>query len=263
MSFVGKTVIVTGAAKGIGLAIAARFAAESARVVLADIDTAEGEAAAEAMRDAGHAARFLRCDIGSSAEVAAFFDNVLAAEGRVDVLVNNAGILDSADFLDLDEADFDRVLRTNLKGAFLMGQAAARWMVTQAKAGAAPGAIINLSSINAEFALPDHVAYSISKGGIAQLTKAMAIALAPYGIRANAIGPGSIMTGMLETVMTDAAVRRRILSRTPLGRLGTPEEMANIAVFLASDQASYITGQTIFADGGRLALNYTVPVKEE
>lgn len=263
MSFQGKTVIVTGAAKGIGRAIAARFAAEGARVVLADIDAAEGEAAAGAMRGSAHAARFLACDIGSSAAVAAFLDDVMAAEGRVDVLVNNAGIIDSADFLDLAEADFDRVLRTNLKGAFLMGQAVSRRMVTQVKAGAAPGAIVNMSSVNAEFALPDHVAYSISKGGIAQLTKAMAISLAPHGIRVNAIGPGSIMTAMLETVMTDPSARRRILSRTPLGRLGSPEEIANVAVFLASDQASYITGQTIFADGGRLPLNYTVPVAED
>ena len=263
MSFSGKIVIVTGAARGIGRAIAERFAAESARVVLADVDAAEGDAAAEALRGGGHTARFLRCDIGLRDEVAAFFANILTAEGRVDVLVNNAAIIDSADFLDLSEADFDRVLRTNLKGSFLMGQAAARQMVVQVKAGGAPGAIINLSSVNEWFALPDHVAYSISKGGIAQLTKAMAIALAPYGIRTNAIGPGSIMTAMLEKVMTDKAMRQRILSRTPLGRLGTPEEIANIAVFLASDQASYITGQTIFADGGRLPLSYTVPVAEE
>jgi NAD(P)-dependent dehydrogenase (short-subunit alcohol dehydrogenase family) len=154
------------------------------------------------------------------------------------------------------------VLRTNLKGSFLMGQAAARQMVAQVKAGGKPGAIVSLSSVNAVFALPDHVAYSISKGGISQLTKAMAIALAPYGIRANAIGPGSIATAMLEKVITEPAVRERILSRTPLGRLGMPEEIANIAAFLASDQASYITGQTIYADGGRLPLNYTVPVRQ-
>ncbi len=262
MSFSQKTVIVTGAAKGIGRAIATRFAAESARVVLTDVDAAQGEEAAESLRQSGRAARFAYCDVGSSAEVGRLIASVMETERSVDVLINNAGILDSADFLDLSENDFDRVLRTNLKGSFLMAQAAARQMVAQVRMGRSPGSIISLSSVNAVFALPDHVAYSISKGGISQLTKAMAISLAPHGIRANAIGPGSIKTEMLEKVITEPAVRGRILSRTPLGRLGLPEEIANIAVFLASDQASYITGQTIYADGGRLPLNYTVPVRE-
>jgi NAD(P)-dependent dehydrogenase (short-subunit alcohol dehydrogenase family) len=179
----------------------------------------------------------------------------------VDVLVNNAGILDSADFLDLPLAEFDRVLRVNVRGAFLAGQAAARQMVAQVKAGGEPGTVINMSSINSKFALPDHVAYSISKGGMSQLTKAMALSLARYNIRVNAIGPGSINTAMLAQVMSDDSVRRRILSRTPLGRVGETAEIAEIALFLASPAASYITGQTIYADGGRLPLNYTVPVE--
>jgi glucose 1-dehydrogenase len=260
VSFSGKTVIVTGAAQGIGRAIATRFAAEDAGVIVADVDETGGQATVEAIRGAGRNARFVRCDVGASEAVNALMADVVRTEGRLDVLVNNAAVLDSADFLDLSEADFDRVIRVNLKGAFLMGQAAARQMVAQVKTGGAPGAIINLSSVNAVFALPDHAAYSISKGGISQLTKAMAIALAPHGVRVNAIGPGSINTAMLEKVMTDASARQRILSRTPMGRLGQPEEMANVAVFLASDQASYITGQTIYADGGRLPLNYTVLV---
>jgi glucose 1-dehydrogenase len=262
VSFPGRTVIVTGAGQGIGRAIAARFAAEGANVVIADVDETGGAATSDAIRSLGQTARFVRCDVGSGEAVNALIADVLRGEGRLDVLVNNAAVLDSADFLDLGEADFDRVIRVNLKGAFLMGQAAARQMVAQVKAGGTPGAIINLSSVNAVFALPDHAAYSISKGGIAQLTKAMALALAQYGVRVNAIGPGSIMTAMLEKVMTDATARQRVLSRTPLGRLGLPEEIANVAVFLASDQASYITGQTIYADGGRLPLNYTVPVAE-
>jgi NAD(P)-dependent dehydrogenase (short-subunit alcohol dehydrogenase family) len=134
-------------------------------------------------------------------------------------------------------------------------------MVDKVKAGGAPGAIVNMSSVNAVFALPNQVPYSISKGGVSQLTKVMALSLAPYGIRVNAIGPGSIATDILASVNSDPAAKNRLLSRTPLGRIGEPSEIAAIAVFLASDDASYITGETIYADGGRLALNYTVPVK--
>ena len=186
----------------------------------------------------------------------------LGAHGGIDILVNNAGIVHGADFLDVSEADFDRVLRVNLKGTFLVGQAVARQMVEQVKAGGAPGAIVNMCSVNAVFAIANQVPYSASKGGVNQLTKVMALSLAPYGIRVNAIGPGSIMTDMLASVNADPAARHRILSRTPLGPHRRPAEIAAIAAFLASDDASYITGQTIYADGGRLPLNYTVPVKE-
>jgi NAD(P)-dependent dehydrogenase (short-subunit alcohol dehydrogenase family) len=185
------------------------------------------------------------------------------AFGGLDILVNNAGIIHAADFLDLAEADFDRVLRVNLKGAFLVGQAAARRMVAEVQAGKPPGTIINMSSINAVVAIPNHAPYCVSKGGLDQLTKVMALALATYGIRVNAIGPGSIMTDILKAVATDQEAKHRILARTPLGRIGEPDEIAAIAVFLASPGASYITGQTIYADGGRLGLNYTVPVRDE
>ena len=264
MSFSGKTVIVTGAANGIGRAIAGRFAQAGADVVIADIAEDAGRAAAAELETARLKACFIHCDVGEASEVARLVEGALQfGGGRLDVLVNNAAILDSADFLDLAPAEFDRVLRVNLRGAFLAGQAAARQMVAQVKAGGEPGAIVNLSSVNAIFALPDHAAYSISKGGISQLTKAMALSLAPYKIRVNAIGPGSINTAMLAKVMSDESVRRRILSRTPLGRLGEVNEIAEVALFLASPAASYITGQTIYADGGRLPLNYTVPVDED
>jgi NAD(P)-dependent dehydrogenase (short-subunit alcohol dehydrogenase family) len=176
--------------------------------------------------------------------------------------VNNAGIVAGADFLDVTEEDFDRVLRVNLKGFFLCGQAAARQMVKQIGEGGTPGSIVNMSSVNAVFGLPNQVPYTVSKGGINQLTKSMAVSLATYGIRVNAIGPGSIATDILASVNNDPDARRRLLSRTPLGRIGEPSEIAAIAAFLASDDASYITGQTIYADGGRMPLNYTVPVKE-
>ncbi len=261
MSLENKVAIVTGGAKGIGFAVARRFAKDGARVVVADIDEDAGSRAVEAVGAYG-AVRFVRCDVGDKADV----DNLVAATvqswGSIDVLVANAGIAKGADFLDVTEADFDAVLRVNLKGVFLAGQAVARQMVKQIEEGGSPGAIVNMSSINAVVAIASLAAYSASKGGINQLTKVMALSLAPYGIRVNAIGPGSIMTDMLASVATDKVARDRVLSRTPLGRIGEPDEIAAIATFLASDDASYVTGQTVYADGGRLGLNYTVAVKE-
>jgi glucose 1-dehydrogenase len=260
MQLENKVAIVTGGARGIGLAIAKRYVAEGAKVVIADVDAAAGEAAASSLD--GARCSFVRTDVGDRGDA----DHVVAEAcrlfGGVDILVNNAGMVHGADFLDLEEADFDRVLRTNLKGAFLVGQAAARRMVAQVMAGKPPGAIINMSSINAVVAIPNQVPYCVSKGGLAQLTKVMALSLAPYGIRANAIGPGSIMTDILKTVATDREAQRKILARTPLGRIGDPEEIASIAVFLACRDSSYITGQTVYADGGRLGLNYVMPVPD-
>ena len=251
---------MTGGARGIGLAIAKRYVAEGARVVIADVDKAAGEAAARAR---GDTCRFVATDVGDARQAEAVVAESCRVFGALDILVNNAGIIHGADFLDLAEADFDRVLRVNLKGAFLVGQAAARRMVAQVAAGKPPGTIINMSSINAVVAIPNHTPYCVSKGGIDQLTKVMALSLAPHGILVNAIGPGSIMTDILKAVATDREAKRRIMARTPLGRIGEPDEIASIAVFLASPEASYITGQTIYADGGRLGLNYTVPVKDE
>jgi len=256
----GKAAIVTGGARGIGLAVAKRYVAEGARVVIADVDAESGAAAAAAL---GESCRFVATDVGDATAVERLVAEAVSAFETIDVLVNNAGIVHAADFLDIAPADFDRVLRVNLRGAFLAGQAVAKRMVAQVKAGRTPGAIINMSSVNAVLAIPNQVPYCVSKGGLAQLTKVMALSLAPHGIRVNAIGPGSIMTDILQSVATDREAKRRLLSRTPLGRIGEPDDIAAVAVFLASDEASYITGQTIYADGGRLGLNYTVPVKDE
>jgi NAD(P)-dependent dehydrogenase (short-subunit alcohol dehydrogenase family) len=196
-------------------------------------------------------------DVSRRADVEALVARALERHGRIDVLVNNAGITHACDFLDLAEEDFDRVLAVNLKSMFLCGQAVARTMVKHG----VRGAIVNMSSANAVLAIPNQVPYGVSKGGVNQLTKVMAVALAPHGIRVNGIGPGTILTELAKkAVLTDDAARRRILSRTPLGRCGEPEEIAAVAAFLASDDASYLTGQTIYPDGGRLALNYTMPV---
>jgi len=252
-----KVAIVTGGARGIGLAIAKRYVAEGARVVIADIDEAAGKAAAGAL---GSAARFVRTDVSAPGDARNVIAEACALAGDLHILVNNAGIIHTADFLDIAEADFDRVLRVNLKGVFLIGQLAAKQMVAQVKAGKPPGAIINMSSINARVAIPNQVPYCVSKGGVDQLTKVMALSLADYGIRVNAIGPGSIMTDILKGIATDQEAKNRLLSRTPLRRIGEPDEVAAVAAFLASDDASYLTGETIYVDGGRLALNYTVPV---
>jgi len=255
-----KVAVVTGAAQGIGAACARAFARAGARVVVSDVNDAAGAALAEEIATAGAQAVYRRADVGNKNDADALIDFTVRRFGRLDILVNNAGIVHTAEFLDLTEADFDRVLRVNLKGAFLCAQAAARQMVKQAPGvHGARGVIINMSSVNAVLAIANQVPYTVSKGGVNQLTKVMAIGLASQGIRAVGIGPGSIATEMLkEAVLTNDAARARIMSRTPLGRLGEPEEIAELAVFLASDHAAYITGTTIYPDGGRLGLNYTV-----
>jgi NAD(P)-dependent dehydrogenase (short-subunit alcohol dehydrogenase family) len=254
MKLTQKTAIVTGASQGIGLACAERLVREGARVMLVDVRP-EGAAAAETL---GDAARFFQADVSIKAEVDAMVAATLAAFGHIDILVNNAGVTHAADFLDLAEEDFDRVLRINLKSMFLCSQAVARDMVKRQA-----GCIINMSSVYAELTIPNQIPYVVSKGGVNQLTRVAAIALAQHGIRVNAIGPGTILTELARNaVMGSPEARHTILSRTPLGRCGEPEEIAGIAAFLASDDASYVTGQTLYADGGRMALNYTVPVKE-
>ena len=255
MRLTNKTAIITGASQGIGLACAQRLVQEGARVMLVDIRPEVEQAAASL----GDAARAYRADVGVKVEVDAMIAATLAAFGRIDILINNAGVTHAAEFLDLHEDDFDRVLRINLKSMFLCSQAAARDMVARGEGGC----IINMSSVNAELTIPNQVPYVISKGGVNQLTRVAAIALAQYDIRVNAIGPGTILTELAKkAVLGSPEARHTILSRTPLGRCGEPEEVASIAAFLASDDASYMTGQTLYADGGRMALNYTVPVRD-
>ncbi len=244
----GKRAIITGAAQGIGKAIAERFAAEGAALLLADIDAGGVQALADALGQ-----QAIVADVSRRTEVEGIIAKAAELWDGLDILVNNAGITHAAELDALEEDDFDRVFATNLKSALWATQAAARIMP--------PGsAVVNMSSVNAVLAIPNEIPYAISKSAMKQLTNVTALALAPKGIRVNAIGPGSIMTDMLAGIMTDRAAEARILSRTPMGRCGTPEEVASVALFLASDDSSYLTGQTIYPDGGRLGLNYTVAV---
>lgn len=246
----GRVALVTGAAQGIGAACARRLAREGVQVVIADLADDRGQALATEL-----GARYVHCDVGDKAQVDALVAGAMQAHGRIDILVNNAGIFRAAPFLDVSEADFDAVLRVNLKGAFLVGQAVARVM---ARAGR--GSIVNMSSVNGVLAIPELASYNASKGGINQLTRAMALALAEHGVRVNAVAPGTIATELAaQAVLTSEAARQKIMARTPMKRLGDPAEVADVVAFLASDAASYVTGEIIMVDGGRMALNYTVP----
>lgn len=255
MRLKNKVAIITGAAQGIGYSIAELFVKEGATVYIADTNTALANEAAETL---GSTAIAMTCDVSSKDQCVQLVADVVEADGHLDVLVNNAGILRTGDVLDISEEDFDAVLAVNLKGAFLLSQAAAKVMVKQETGGS----IINMSSVNALLTIPNILPYNVSKGGLNQLIRVMAVSLAQQGVRVNGIGPGSIATDMLNKVMEDDAARHAILSRTPMGRTGRPDEIANIALFLASEESSYVTGEIIYADGGRLGLNYTSPVPE-
>ena len=257
MKLKDRVALVTGAARGIGLAIAERFIAEGAKVTIADVLDAEGAVAAKNI-----GADYVHCDVSNETDVKAAVATIVKTQGAIDILVNNAAISIAKPFMDITADDFDKVISINLRGPFLLTQEVARHMIEQVKAGRKAGAIVNMSSVNDTLAIPIIAPYTMSKGGIKQLTAVSALALAEHGIRVNAIGPGSIMTDMFKGVANDKAAMHRILSRTPLGRVGEPSEIASVATFLASDDASYVSGQVIYADGGRMPLNYTVAVKD-
>jgi NAD(P)-dependent dehydrogenase (short-subunit alcohol dehydrogenase family) len=252
----GKVCLITGGAQGIGEACARLFLEQGARVVIVDVHKERGDLLQSQLQMQGHDILFIANDIGNKVEVDSVISLVMERYGRVDILVSNAGIFKAAPFLEVTESDFDEVLRVNLKGAFLMGQAAAS--VMKENGG---GAIVHMSSVNGVLAIPEIASYNVSKGGLNQLTRAMALALADDGIRVNAVAPGTIATELAsKAVLTSDEARNKILGRTPMKRLGKPSEIAHVVAFLASDAASYITGEVITVDGGRMALNYTVKI---
>lgn len=242
--------LITGGAQGIGFACAQAISESGAQIVVADINEAGAQKAAQTL---GNGAVAMTCDMSDPAQINAMFDKIEAEVGPVSILVNNAGVSIASDFLETSLEDFQKVLNVNTVGVFLATQRAAKTMVAQG----IEGAIVNMSSINAVVSIPSIVAYCTSKGAVAQLTKASSLALAPHGIRVNAVGPGSIDTEMLASVNSSPEAMNTVLSRTPLKRVGSAREIGDVVAFLASEKASYITGETIYVDGGRLGLNYT------
>ena len=241
--------LITGAAQGIGFACAEALIDDGFDVILSDIKAEGVKAAAEKL----NALAGIVCDMGDVDQIEAMFAQIAADHGPLHALVNNAGVAMPGDFLDYSLETFDRVLNINLRGVFIATQLAGRMMVE----GKVEGAIVNMSSINAQVAIPAIPAYCASKGGVMQLTKVAALALAKHNIRVNAVDPGSIDTEMMAGVNANPEAFKVAMSRTPLGRVGSAREIGDIVAFLCSKKASYITGESIYADGGRLSMNYT------
>lgn len=257
MKLKDKVAIVAGGTKGIGLGIALEFVREGAKVVVGGTTDRNGQAAIDEIEAAGGDGLFINCDVAKLADLDNIIEKTIDRFGRLDIYVANAGINDAnkTHFLDITPEQYDRIMSVNLKGMFFGGQKAAQQMVAQGDGGV----IINMSSVNAHLALDSQVVYTISKGGIQQLTKVQAVALAPHNIKVNAIAPGPIETDLMRRVGSDKQLMDTILSRTPQGRIGTPQECGRLAVFLASDDSNFIFGQSIYIDGGRGFQAYPTP----
>jgi NAD(P)-dependent dehydrogenase (short-subunit alcohol dehydrogenase family) len=247
----GKIVIVTGARRGMGRSHAIAFAKEGAKVVVSDISLEDCQKVVEEIEKFGGEALAIKCDVSKKEEVGEMVKKTIQEWGRIDILVNNAGIAEFKPFLELEEKEWDRTIDINLKGYFLVAQACAKEMVKKKS-----GVIINIASVamgQVGVGFPNLVHYVASKGAIVAMTEAMALELAPYNIRVNSVSPGAIDTPMVDPVKSDKQTMEGILARIPLKRIGKPEEVSNLVLFLASETSSYMTGSNVVIDGGWLA----------
>ncbi len=249
--------LIAGGTKGIGLGIALEYVREGAKVVVGGTNPSNGESAEKEIAAAGGDGFFVRCDVSDLDALDNIIEQTVDRYGRLDIYVANAGIndADKTHYLDITPEQYDRIMDVNLRGMFFGGQKAAQQMIRQGNGGV----IINMSSVNAYLALDSQFVYTVSKGGIQQLTKVQAVALAPHNIKVNAMAPGPIETDLMRRVGSDDMLMSTILSRTPIGRIGTPAECGRLAVFLASEDSDFIFGQSIFIDGGRGFQAYPTP----
>lgn len=256
MKLQGKVAIITGGTKGIGFGIAEEYLKEGARVLITGRDPDTGKAAEAALSPLG-SVRYLQSDVADLQSLQDSVDEAVRVFGSLDIYVANAGINDpqKTHFINITPEQYDKIMNVNLRGMFFGDQYAARQMIRQGNGGA----IINMSSVNAHLGLDAQVVYTTSKGGIQQLTKVQAIALAPYQIKVNAMAPGPIETELMRRVGTDRVLMDTILSRTPIGRIGTPNECGRLAVFLACTDSDFIFGQSIYIDGGRSFQAFPTP----
>jgi len=247
MKLEGKVAIITGASKGIGEATAYEYVKEGAKVSLAAPSTDLGEQVVRKCQALGGEAIFVACDISKKNDVDNLVAKTVERFGTIDIVVNNAGVNHSANFFDTTEEDWDWVMGVDLKGTFLLSQAAARVMVAQKKGGA----IVNVSSVMAQLALADQVPYCAAKGGVNQLTKAMALALVDKGILVNCVAPGPVLTELMQRVVHNEEKHKILMERLPIGYVASCKQIARVIVFMASEDANYFVGQTIYPDGGR------------
>lgn len=244
----GRVAVVTGAAGGIGLGIATRFAEEGAIVFLTDIDGARAEQAAIELRQSGCDVRAMAVDVARGQDVTSLFRTIEGAQGKIDVLVNNAGINVRSDFRHLSDADWEQLREVNLDGVLRIARDGFELMRRSGR-----GSLINIASVMGHRGLRQLAAYSATKGAVAALTRALAVEYAPFGIRVNTLSPGFVETGLTDRVLRNPAIKKALLDQTPLGRFGTAADIASAAVFFASDDASFVTGAELLVDGGMTA----------